>query len=140
MIKISELNKSLGWVLFIATLVAYGVIYSKSYLLVNVHPILYSLYYVVLFPILVIGLSVGLASYEKFSNNGFKVGAFFLITVLLYTLWMGPSYWWFTLIFAVATGGLLYSLIKLSDATARLIFVLTGMIIATLVMVSVSVF
>ena len=140
MIKISELKKALGWVLAIATLVAYGYIYYKSNSPTNIAPILYSLYYIILLPILVIGLSVGMDRFEKFTQTGFKVGAFFFITVLLYTLWMGPTFWLFTLVMALVTGGLLFSLIKLSDATARLIFVLTGMVITTLVMVTVSLF
>ena len=140
MIKISELNKSLGWVLTLATLFAYGFMQYKTPSKVTIAPILYSLFYIILLPVLVIGISNGVTRFEKFSNNGFKIGAFFLITVLLYTLWMGPSYWLFSLTVAAITGGLLYTLIKLSDSVQRLVFVLVGMVITTYVLVSVSVF
>ncbi len=140
MIKIAELNKPLGWVLLLATLGTYVYLESKADAVDGLASILYSLYYIVLFPILVIGISVGLHRYERFSNAGFKVGAFLLLTVLLYTLWMGPSYWPFSLTIATIAGGLLFSLIKLSDSTARFVFVLVGMVITTLIFVAVSAF
>ena len=140
MIKISELNKSLGWVLVLATLGAYGFLQSKADNIIGLPSLFYSLYYIVLLPILLIGLSIGLYRYERFSSGGFKVGAFFLITVLMYTLWMGPSDWRFSMTVAAIAGGLLYALIKMSDEAARFIFVLVSMMITTMVYVTVSVF
>ncbi|XOV66768.1 MAG: hypothetical protein ACFHU9_14170 [Fluviicola sp.] len=136
MIKTTELNKTLGWVLTLATLGTYAYMQSKGN--GGIVAILYSLFYILLFPILLIGVTVGLSRYEKLSSNGFKVGAFLLLTVLLYALWVGPTYWVFTLIVATVSGGLLFSLIKLPDTTARLIFLLIGLLLTGLVFTSVA--
>jgi hypothetical protein len=136
MIKTTEINKALGWVLTLATLGTYAYMQFKGN--GGIVAILYSLFYILLFPILLIGVTVGLSRYEKLSNNGFKVGAFLLLTVLLYALWVGPTYWVFTLTVAAISGGLLFSLIKLPETTARLIFLLMGLLLTGLVFTSVA--
>jgi len=138
MIKLSELNKSLGWVLTV------GIILSYAYLLNQLpylNPMGGGLFFVLsltFVPVLLIGLSASLPQmrFEKFVANSFKIGAFFLITILLYAIWAGPSYWLYTLVLGSITAGLLFSLIKLEEAVAKLIFILVGIIVVVAIIVT----
>ena len=142
MIKISELNVSLGAVLAVGVLASYGFLYSQLPKLNAIGAMVFFTVSLGLLPILLIGLTVALSKskYQKFSTDGFKVGAFLLITLLMYVIWVGPSHWLFTLIFGGIAGGLLFALIKLAEKVAKLIYTLFGLAIVTFILVAASTF
>lgn len=142
MIKLSELNKSLGWVLTVSSILSYAYLLNQLPYLNQLGGGLFFVLSIAFIPVLLIGLSNSLTQlrFEKFSSNGFKIGAFFLITLLLYAIWVGPSYWLYTLILGSITGGLLFSLIKLDEALARLFFILAGIVVVVAIIVTGTMF
>lgn len=132
--KASNLNVSLGIVLSVAVVIGYGFLLTQISHLNEIGAVIFFLVSLALLPIFIIGLSVALSNskFQKFSSGGFKVGAFLLITLLMYVIWEGPSYWPFTLAFGAITGGLLFALIKLKESLSKLIFTLFGLAFAAL--------
>ena len=132
MTKISELNIILGAVLSLGVLASYGFLYSQLSYLNALGAMMFFTISLALLPVLLIGLSTAMSrsKFQKFSTNGFKTGAFLLITLLMYVVWVGPSYWPFTLIFGALTGGLLFAIIKLDEYISKLIFTLFGLVFA----------
>lgn len=142
MIKLSELNKSMGWVLTVSSILSYAFLLNRLPYLNKLGGEIFIVLTLAFIPVLLIGLATALTQprMEKFSSNGFKIGAFFLITLLLYAIWVGPSFWLYTLILGLITGGLLFSLIKLEEVLARLIFILIGIIVVATIIVTGSMF
>ncbi|MCR9172311.1 MAG: hypothetical protein NXI10_07475 [bacterium] len=140
--KISELNTSLGAVLAISAIASYGFLYSKLSHLDAVGSMVFFAISLALLPVLLIGITVALSKskYQKFSSDGFKVGAFLLVTLLMYVVWEGPSYWAFTLTFGAIAGGLLFALIKLEEHIVKFIYTLFGLLIVAFIVVSATTF
>ena len=138
MTKISELTVSLGAALTVGAFASYAFLYAQLTHLNALGGMVFFTVSLALLPMVLIGLSVALTNskYQKFSSSGFKVGAFLLIALLMYVIWVGPSYWLFSLVIGVVTAGLLLALIKLHENTAKLIYTLFGLGVVTFIIVS----
>lgn len=142
MMKFSELNMALGVALTAGSLVSYGFLYSQLPYLNPLGSMVFFIVSIALLPIFLIGLSVALSKskFQKFATNGFKAGAFLLITLLMYVIWVGPTDWLFLLLFGVITAGLLFTIIKLNENIAKFAFTLFGLIVVSFVLIAAYVF